>query len=86
MATAGLKPHHRIVILKASCRPKYVVGCHSKVDKEKLTSGTRVVLDMMTLTIMRGLPREILIMSAIPLWVVYLIKSENSWNPLSYLL
>jgi len=29
------------------------------VDKEKLTSGTRVVLDMTTLTIMRALPREV---------------------------
>jgi 26S proteasome regulatory subunit T4 len=29
------------------------------VDKEKLTSGTRVVLDMTTLTIMRTLPREV---------------------------
>ncbi|KAF1871480.1 hypothetical protein Lal_00020274 [Lupinus albus] len=38
---------------------EYVVGCRSKVDKEKLTSGTRVVLDMTTLTIMRALPREV---------------------------
>nr|AAF37267.1 26S proteasome regulatory ATPase subunit S10b [Vitis riparia] len=29
------------------------------VDKEKLTAGTRVVLDMTTLTIMRALPREV---------------------------
>ncbi|MED6170680.1 26S proteasome regulatory subunit 10B A [Stylosanthes scabra] len=47
------------LIVKASSGPKYVVGCCSKVDKEKLTSGTRVVLDMTTLTIMRALPREV---------------------------
>jgi len=48
------------VIVKASSGPRYVVGCRSKVDKEKLTAGTRVVLDMTTLTIMRALPREVL--------------------------
>lgn len=48
------------VIVKASSGPRYVVGCRSKVDKEKLTSGTRVVLDMTTLTIMRALPREVI--------------------------
>ncbi|CAN7124281.1 unnamed protein product [Brassica rapa subsp. narinosa] len=47
-----------IVIVKASSGPRYVVGCRSKVDKEKLISGTRFVLDMTTLTIMRALPRE----------------------------
>lgn len=47
------------MIVKASSGPRYVVGCRSKVDKEKLTSGTRVVLDMTTLTIMRALPREV---------------------------
>ncbi|THU60305.1 hypothetical protein C4D60_Mb07t11230 [Musa balbisiana] len=47
------------VIVKASSGPRYVVGCRSKVDKEKLTAGTRVVLDMTTLTIMRALPREV---------------------------
>ncbi|KAG6525307.1 hypothetical protein ZIOFF_015262 [Zingiber officinale] len=46
-------------IVKASSGPRYVVGCRSKVDKEKLTAGTRVVLDMTTLTIMRALPREV---------------------------
>ena len=35
-----------------------MVGCRSKVDKSKLVSGTRVALDMTTLTIMRFLPRE----------------------------
>lgn len=48
-----------IVIVKASSGPRYVVGCRSKVDREKLTAGTRVVLDMTTLTIMRALPREV---------------------------
>lgn len=48
-----------LVIVKASSGPRYVVGCRSKVDKDKLTSGTRVVLDMTTLTIMRALPREV---------------------------
>ncbi|CAH1444824.1 unnamed protein product [Lactuca virosa] len=47
------------LIVKASSGPRYVVGCRSKVDKEKLTAGTRVVLDMTTLTIMRALPREV---------------------------
>ncbi|KAG0502716.1 hypothetical protein HPP92_002788 [Vanilla planifolia] len=39
------------LIVKASSGPRYVVGCRNKVDKDKLTSGTRVVLDMTTLTI-----------------------------------
>lgn len=47
------------VMVKASSGPRYVVGCRSKVDKEKLTSGTRVALDMTTLTIMRVLPHEV---------------------------
>ncbi|KAK4724473.1 hypothetical protein R3W88_027252 [Solanum pinnatisectum] len=46
------------VIVKA-IGPRYLVGCRSTVDKENLTSGTRVVLDMTTLTIMRALPREV---------------------------
>jgi 26S proteasome regulatory subunit T4 len=59
--TEQLKPMFLQVIVKASSGPRYVVGCRSKVDKEKLTSGTRVVLDMTTLTIMRTLPREVFI-------------------------
>lgn len=47
------------VIVKASSGPRYVVGCRSKVDKAKLKQGTRVALDMTTLTIMRMLPREV---------------------------
>lgn len=46
-------------IVKASSGPRYVVGCRGKVDKTKLKSGTRVALDMTTLTIMRNLPREV---------------------------
>ena len=45
--------------MKASSGPRYVVGCRSKVDKAKLIAGTRVALDMTTLTIMRYLPREV---------------------------
>lgn len=46
-------------IVKASSGPRYVVGCRNKVDKTKLSTGTRVALDMTTLTIMRALPREV---------------------------
>merc|ERR1711964_871170 len=46
-------------IVKASSGPRYVVTCKVKLDKAKLTSGTRVSLDMTTLTIMRQLPREV---------------------------
>lgn len=41
------------VIVKASSGPRYVVGCRKRVDKTKLTAGTRVALDMTTLTVMR---------------------------------
>jgi 26S proteasome regulatory subunit T4 len=46
-------------IVKASSGPRYVVGCRTKLNKEKLKQGTRVALDMTTLTIMRSLPREV---------------------------
>lgn len=46
-------------IVKASSGPRYVVGCRNKVDKASLTAGSRVALDMTTLTIMRKLPREV---------------------------
>jgi 26S proteasome regulatory subunit T4 len=46
-------------IVKASSGPRYVVGCRSRLDKNKLTTGTRVALDMSTLTIMRPMPREV---------------------------
>jgi ATP-dependent 26S proteasome regulatory subunit len=47
------------VIVKATNGPRYVVGCRRQLDKAKLKSGTRVALDMTTLTIMRYLPREV---------------------------
>lgn len=46
-------------IVKASSGPRYVVGCRTKLDKSKLKQGTRVSLDMTTLTIMRPMPREV---------------------------
>merc|ERR1712154_324478 len=46
-------------IVKATNGPRYVVGCRRQLDKSKLKSGTRVALDMATLTIMRYLPREV---------------------------
>ena len=46
-------------IVKASSGPRYVVGSRSTIDKEALIQGTRVTLDMTTLTIMRALPREV---------------------------
>lgn len=41
------------VIVKASSGPRYVVGCRSSVNRDKLKPGTRVSLDMTTLTVMR---------------------------------
>ena len=35
------------------------MGCRSRLNKDKLKPGTRVALDMTTLTIMRILPREV---------------------------
>jgi 26S proteasome regulatory subunit T4 len=46
-------------IVKASSGPRYVVGCRRKIDPLKLKNGTRVSLDMTTLTIMKALPREV---------------------------
>lgn len=46
-------------IVKSSHGPRYVVGARKKLDKAKLTSGTRVTLDIMTYTILRALPREV---------------------------
>merc|ERR1712004_819278 len=46
-------------IVKATNGPRYVVGCKRQLDKAKLRPGTRVALDMTTLTIMRYLPREV---------------------------
>jgi 26S proteasome regulatory subunit T4 len=46
-------------IVKASSGPRYVVGCRTKLNKSQLKTGTRVSLDMTTLTIMRPMPREV---------------------------
>lgn len=48
-----------VVIVKASSGPRYVTGSKSFLDGTQLTSGSRVALDMTTLTIMRKLPREV---------------------------
>lgn len=45
------------VIVKATNGPRYVVGCRRQLDKTKLKAGTRVALDMTTLTIMRLVAR-----------------------------
>ncbi|KAF9763271.1 26S proteasome regulatory subunit 10B [Nosema granulosis] len=46
-------------IVKSSQGPRYVVGCMRNIDRELLQSGTRVALDITTLTIMMVLPREV---------------------------
>ncbi|PPQ91492.1 hypothetical protein CVT25_013749 [Psilocybe cyanescens] len=46
-------------IVKASSGPRYVVSYRPAIPAEKLKTGTRVSLDMTTLTIMRILPREV---------------------------
>jgi len=46
-------------IVKAASGPRYCVGIRVKVDKASLKPGSRVSLDMNTLTIMRKLPREV---------------------------
>ncbi|KAJ1658360.1 26S proteasome subunit rpt4 [Dispira simplex] len=46
-------------LVKASSGPRYIVGCRNKLEKGMLKQGTRVALDMTTLTIMRHLPREV---------------------------
>jgi 26S proteasome regulatory subunit T4 len=48
-----------LVIVKASSGPRYVVSYRPALPAAKLKSGTRVSLDMTTLTIMRILPREV---------------------------
>eukprot|EP01106_Pelomyxa_sp_JSP_P004883 TRINITY_DN1783_c0_g2_i3.p1 TRINITY_DN1783_c0_g2~~TRINITY_DN1783_c0_g2_i3.p1 ORF type:complete len:389 (+),score=83.37 TRINITY_DN1783_c0_g2_i3:77-1243(+) len=46
-------------IVKASNGPRYLVGCRVGLDRTKVKNGTRVALDMTTLTIMRAMPREV---------------------------
>ena len=54
---------HNAVIVKASSGPRYVVGCRPRLlaqgGGKGLAPGTRVTLDMTTLTIMRSLKREV---------------------------
>jgi 26S proteasome regulatory subunit T4 len=49
---------HRYIV-KASSGPRYVVGGRTRLRRALLKPGTRVALDMTTLTIMRLLPREV---------------------------
>lgn len=46
-------------IVKTSHGPRYVVGCAKHIDRSKLKLGTRVSLDVTTLTITLVLPREV---------------------------
>ena len=46
-------------IVKTSHGPRYVVGCAKDIDRSKLKLGTRVSLDVVTLTIMKILSREV---------------------------
>ncbi|ADM11777.1 26S proteasome regulatory subunit 10 [Encephalitozoon intestinalis ATCC 50506] len=46
-------------IVKSSQGPRYVVGCMKAIDRRNITAGTRVALDITTLTIMVVLPREV---------------------------
>lgn len=46
-------------IVKTSHGPRYVVGCAKEIDRSKLKLGTRVSLDVVTLTIMKILSREV---------------------------
>ncbi len=46
-------------IIKTSHGPRYVVGCAKEIDRSKLQMGTRVALDVVTLTITKILPREV---------------------------
>ncbi|XP_068148944.1 26S proteasome regulatory subunit 10B-like [Drosophila tropicalis] len=46
-------------IVKASSGPRYVVGCRLQINKSRMKPGTRVALDITTLTVMKCLPREV---------------------------
>lgn len=48
-----------IFFLHYCTSPIHTLMCTFKVDKSKLKQGSRVALDMTTLTIMRQLPREV---------------------------
>ena len=55
----NLKYDAVLVIVKASSGPRYVVSYRPTLPVAKLKAGTRVSLDMTTLTVMRILPREV---------------------------
>ena len=57
--TVGFSFISSTVIVKASSGPRYVVSYRPTLPVAKLKTGTRVSLDMTTLTIMRILPREV---------------------------
>lgn len=67
-------------IVKASSGPRYVVGCRTKLDKSKLTTGTRVALDMTTLTIMRPMPREVGTISSLAALASRLTCASHRWT------
>lgn len=46
-------------IVKTSNGPRYVVGCSESIDRALLKQGTRVALDVVTLTITKVLKREV---------------------------
>jgi 26S proteasome regulatory subunit T4 len=54
-----LLPTHFSDIVKASSGPRHLVSARPKIDASLLVPGTRVALDVTTLTIMRILPREV---------------------------
>lgn len=67
-------------IVKASSGPRYVVGCRTKLDKSKLTTGTRVALDMTTLTIMRPMPREVGAISSLTALASRFTGASHRWT------
>eukprot|EP00754_Rhynchopus_humris_P051391 Rhum_TRINITY_DN951_c0_g1::Rhum_TRINITY_DN951_c0_g1_i1::g.2860::m.2860/K03064/PSMC6, RPT4; 26S proteasome regulatory subunit T4 len=64
-------------IVKASSGPRYLVGRRTRLDKNKLKAGVRVTLEVLTLTIMKVLPREV-----DPL--VYNMKSDMEEESISF--
>ncbi|KAI5181416.1 26S proteasome regulatory subunit T4, partial [Pancytospora epiphaga] len=46
-------------IVKTTHGPRYVVGCSKGIDRSQLRLGTRVALDVTTLTITLVMPREV---------------------------
>ena len=63
-----------VVIVKATNGPRYVVGCRRQLDKTKLKAGTRVALDMTTLTIMRSVLRLII---TVTITVIILCNNDD---------